>query len=253
MKAAGGPVGLPCCGAMTSTRTQRFPSEFEGLLSARGRRVLRGKDARARGALTRGTFYSETGLLHDRWARHGAEVLAHAFADVMVDLARELPSAFSSVATGMELLPKVCRQLTTPTTPLALERAHDCGLYELLHSDSYKAFVAVLAGQPLRGPESLQVLAYRPGDYAGPHTDNHPQEPSVRHGYTDVHLTFCTPGVVRQLIVYERDGHLSQAASLAESGTLTAYRLPFWHYTTPLETKHPHARRWLILGTFLDP
>jgi hypothetical protein len=237
---------------MATLRTQRFPPEFEALLSARGRRVLHGKDTAARGVLARGPFYVQTGLIHSRWVRDGAEVLAHAFGDLLVDLLRELPSPFSSVATGMELLPKVCRMLTTPTTPQAVERAHDCGLYELLHSDSYKAFVAVLAGKTMRGPETLQVLSYRAGDYAGPHTDNHPQEPSVRHGYVDVHLSFCTSGVTRQLLVYERERHLTEVASLAESGTVTAYRLPFWHYTTPLEVKHAHARRWLVLGTFLD-
>jgi hypothetical protein len=33
------------------------------------------------------------------------------------------------------------------------------------------------------------------------------------------------------------------------------YRLPFWHYTTPLAAKpgaEATARRWVLLGTFLD-
>jgi hypothetical protein len=33
------------------------------------------------------------------------------------------------------------------------------------------------------------------------------------------------------------------------------YRLPFWHYTTPLvgrPGKEDAARRWVLLGTFLD-
>jgi hypothetical protein len=33
------------------------------------------------------------------------------------------------------------------------------------------------------------------------------------------------------------------------------YRLPFWHYTTPLVAKpgaEDAARRWVLLGTFLD-
>jgi hypothetical protein len=40
-------------------------------------------------------------------------------------------------------------------------------------------------------------------------------------------------------------------ASIAGAGMLTAYRLPFWHYTTPLEGQ-PAARRWVVLGTFID-
>ena len=97
----------------------------------------------------------------------------------------------------------------------------------------------------------MQVLCYRPGDYAGPHTDHHPESPDHRDGYVDVHLTFCTPGVREQLIVYEENGHLSAQRSIAKSGTVTAYRLPFWHYTTPLQAK-PEARRWLVLGSFTD-
>jgi hypothetical protein len=36
-------------------------------------------------------------------------------------------------------------------------------------------------------------------------------------------------------------------------GGITAYRLPFWHYTTPLLAKRGRedaARRWVVLGTF---
>jgi len=32
---------------------------------------------------------------------------------------------------------------------------------------------------------------------------------------------------------------------------VSAYRLPFWHYTTPLEGRGAKAARWLVLGTFL--
>ena len=41
---------------------------------------------------------------------------------------------------------------------------------------------------------------------------------------------------------------------VAESGCLTLYRLPFWHYTTPLQAKpkqETKAARWVLLGTFL--
>ena len=40
----------------------------------------------------------------------------------------------------------------------------------------------------------------------------------------------------------------------ARSGRITAYRLPLWHYTTPLVAKRgreAEARRWVLLGTFL--
>ncbi len=36
-------------------------------------------------------------------------------------------------------------------------------------------------------------------------------------------------------------------------GAISIYKLPFWHYTTPLWGKpgrEDAARRWLLLGTF---
>lgn len=237
---------------MSTLRTQRFPDEFEGLLSAKGRRVLRGKDARAAGALARGPFYTADDLIHARWVHDGAELLHRAFEDLLREMTNFLPSPFASTDSGGEKLPKVGRMLTTPTTGEAITRAREIGLLQLLSSESYQAFVAVLAGRRMLGPRTMQVLSYRAGDYAGPHTDNHPTEPEVARGYVDVHFGFCTRGVTRQLLVYEKERQLTEVVSLHASGVVTAYRLPFWHYTTPLEVKHPTARRWLVLGTFVD-
>jgi hypothetical protein len=41
--------------------------------------------------------------------------------------------------------------------------------------------------------------------------------------------------------------------SVAKAAAVTAYRLPFWHYTTPLVGKRGRADavRWVLLGTFL--
>ena len=93
----------------------------------------------------------------------------------------------------------------------------------------------------------------RPGDYAGPHNDHHPQNKDARGGYIDLHLSLCSPGVAHQWLVYSRAGHFSEVVSVARAASLTAYRLPFWHYTTPLVAKRarPDAARWVLLGTFL--
>ena len=76
-----------------------------------------------------------------------------------------------------------------------------------------------------------------------------------KDGYTDLHLTFCNADVGAQLLVYEKQGHLTESASVATQGGVTCYRLPFWHYTTPLQGRRGReakARRWVLLGTFLD-
>jgi hypothetical protein len=55
--------------------------------------------------------------------------------------------------------------------------------------------------------------------------------------------------------VYEQRGHFSQVQDVVMRGGITCYRLPFWHYTTPLVARprrQADARRWVLLGTFLD-
>jgi hypothetical protein len=49
-------------------------------------------------------------------------------------------------------------------------------------------------------------------------------------------------------------GHFTKIKSVAKPGRVTAYRLPLWHYTTPLvarKDREDSARRWVLLGTFL--
>ena len=114
----------------------------------------------------------------------------------------------------------------------------------------FEGVAEALAGRKLASGWGQQVLRYGPGDYAGPHNDHHPQNPRARQGYIDLHVSLCTPGVKHQWLVYSRAGHFSEIASVAGAATITAYRLPFWHYTTPL-VGSPKATRWVLLGTFL--
>ena len=110
-----------------------------------------------------------------------------------------------------------------------------------------------MASRRLASGWGLQVLRYGPGDYAGPHNDHHPQNKDARGGYIDLHLSLCSPGVAHQWLVYSRAGHFSEIVSVAKPASITAYRLPFWHYTTPLSPKQGRAdaARWVLLGTFL--
>lgn len=242
---------------MTRSRLTRFPDEFEALLSPRGRQLLLGRDEVAAGALSRAPFFSDVGLLDEAVLGDCTQILAGAFADLLLDIGQPLPPPNQGLLPYTERLPKVGRMQSIPMGHAAgsreEERAEGCGLVAMVKSESYRAFVAALAGGPVDGPQNLQVLCMRPGDYAGPHTDHHPEEERMSAGYYDVHFTFCTEGVRDQFIVYARDGHFTEQRPIAQAGTVTAYRLPLWHYTTPLQASAPQARRWLVLGTFFDP
>lgn len=234
---------------------KRFPPEFEALLSPAGRRLLKGKH-RAHGALLRGAFFSSAELVDLEQFPRCANLLAKTFNDLLDEVGRPLPPANASKEQFEDNLPKVGRVQTVsifegPRHELAVQRSKEIGLHQMLHSDSFRAFCEALAGEKLDGPQATQVLCYRPGDYAGPHTDNHPDDPRAAGGYVDVHVTITTGGVKDQFIVYERDGHLTEQQSIAANGTVTAYRLPVWHYTTPLITRTPKDRRWLLLGSYV--
>jgi hypothetical protein len=155
-----------------------------------------------------------------------------------------------------ELLPKTSRARTIyfdSRREAGVMAAERIGLVQLMRSASFHAFAEALAGRRLTRRWGLQVLRYGPGDYAGPHNDHHPENKAARGGYIDLHLSLCSPAVAHQWLVYSRAGHFSEIVSVAGPASITAYRLPFWHYTTPLVGTggRVDAMRWVLLGTFL--
>ncbi len=241
---------------------KRFPKEFSSLLTREGRRVLDGKHPTLSGVLATGTtrFVGSEALIDATKARALASLLDASLGERMFPMELAIPrkATWGMKVAYKERLPKSVRvqtaMLDDEKSP-ARGRAEEIGLIAMLRSKSFHAFAEALSGYPLRRQWGLQTLCYRPGDYSGPHNDHHPDEPLGCDGYTDLHLTFCTEGVGHQFLVYEKEGHLSEIQSIATRGGVTCYRLPFWHYTTPLvaqQGREGHGRRWVLLGTFLD-
>lgn len=239
---------------------RRFPDEFAGLLTPKGEALLAGRHPAA-GALAnpRCRFLSLDGLIDRRQALAAALLLEQAMLPHLRLLEAPIPpeTIWGQTRNYAETLPKTMRQRTTHLDnprSAGFRAAKEIGLIGMLRSDSYRAFAAMLAGRPLKAKYGLQAIAYGAGDYAGPHTDHHPEEPDAARGYLDVHLTFVTPGVRDQFLVYAKAGHFTEMVAATKPGLVTAYRLPFWHYTTPLRARAGQAetaRRWLLLGTFL--
>jgi len=243
--------------------TPRLPDEFEGLLSARGRRLLRGDDPLC-GVLSRGgdqapRFISAEGLLDPRRARMALTLLESHLLPLLEPMDEPIPpeTIWRMERNYDEWLPKSVRVRTAyfeSKRERAYAAAESIGLTRMMRSDSFAAFASQLSGRRLRRRWGMQVLCYGPGDYSGPHNDHHPEEPEARDGYLDLHITLATEGVAHHALVYEQQGHLSAMANVNTLGGVTAYRLPFWHYTTPLQARpgaESAARRWLLLGTFL--
>ena len=139
----------------------------------------------------------------------------------------------------------------------ALDVAREIGLAAMMRSASFHR-VAQAVTQSTLDPEcNRQVICYDTGDYSGPHNDHHPETAGTNKGFIDLHVMFSNDSVAQQLLVYEERGYLARAHDVAGAPAIAVYRLPFWHYTTPLVARRgreDRARRWLLLGTFdYDP
>jgi hypothetical protein len=239
-----------------------FPSEFAELLTPKGRRILAGKDAETRGALLRPgqRFVSLRGVVDVRKAAACRQVLESALRDTLTVMEDAIPpeSILGMTENYAELLPKTVRVRTAlleSRRSRSWRVAEEVGLTAMLRSESFAAFAAVVSGRALRRKWGIQVLCYGPGDYTGPHNDHHPEDAEAFDGYVDMHVTLATPAVSHQWLVYAKGGHFTQIESVNTVGGVTVYRLPFWHYTTPLVARPgagEDARRWVLLGTFLD-
>ena len=237
-----------------------FPAQFDRLLTARARAALAAGTSRLAGALSDPArpFIVVPGALDARQCARGLAALETGLADVLAPLAAEIPpqSIWGQTRSFQERLPKVARMSSAylgRRGSRGWARAEACGLIDLLGSDSLRRFGEMLTGRRLSPRIGRQVLCYRAGDYIGPHHDHHPDIPGARDGYLDIHISLVTPAVRRQLLVYARDGHLTEVVDVARHGLITAYRLPFWHYTTPLEARRgggEAARRWVLLASY---
>jgi hypothetical protein len=237
---------------------QRFPREFADLLNHRGRRMLEGRVPAAAGALERANFTALTSAVDAGKARGALRLLEAHVAPHLIRLDQGIPpeSITGQTRNHQERLIKTVRVGTAYLErrgARAWQAAERIGLVAMTGSETWHRFAEMLAGRALDRTSGRQVLCYGPGDYAGPHTDHHPEDARARGGYVDMHLTLAGPGVAHQWLVYAEGGHFRHMLHVNTAGGITAYRLPFWHYTTPLVAKPGRERaahRWVVLGTF---
>ena len=226
----------------------------------KGRRLLAGRSDLA-GALAdpRRRFLAADGLLDSRQVEGARRLLDKALLPHLSRIDRPIPpeATWEMTENYAELLPKTMRVSTATferRRGRAWQAAVEIRLAAMLGSDSFRRFAEALAGRRLAKPWGMQALCYGPGDYAGPHNDHQPENPKAKQGYIDIHLSLPSRDVAQQFLVYAQTGHFTKIESVARPGCITAYRLPLWHYTTPLVAKRGRkqsARRWVLLGTFL--
>lgn len=236
------------------------PREFEDLLTLAGRKVISGA-AGSCGALAdpRRRFLALEGMLIKRRAEALRRLLEAELLPLLLPIDSPIPpeTIWEMTRDYEEWLPKTTRVRTAyleRRRSAAWRRANEIGVIDLLTSESLAAFAERLVGRRVDRRNGQQVLCYGPGDYAGPHNDHHPENPRARPGYLDIHLSLSAKAVEHQYLVYARGGHFTEIVPVHGPGLITAYRLPFWHYTTPLQPqagRQADARRWVLLATYL--
>jgi hypothetical protein len=242
----------------------RFPAELDDLLNRRGRRLLADPPQLESLIARRQTpilFFDN--VIDPGVASECIRLLDEAMYPRLRRMHVPIPrEALTEMTTNYaEELPKTARVRTSTfnsTRSRVLDAAREIGLEAMMMSPSFHRVAQSVTKAPLRSDNwSRQVICYETGDYSGPHNDHHPEREDLRNGFLDFHLMFSNPGVAHQLLVYEERGFLSASREVSQGPAIAIYRLPFWHYTTPLLARNGHeqtARRWLLLGSFdYDP
>lgn len=234
---------------------RRLPVEFSDLLNARGRRILVGRGPSL--AEPRTPYIGLPEMLDAAFAPEIVALLDRKLWPAMARLSAPIPpeAIANQTRANQERLRKTARlwSAALERSGRASDAARAIGLFDLMRSDSLRRFAEIAVGRALKPQPGVQALCYGAGDHVGPHTDHYPELAEARDGYVDVHLGFANIDVRRQILVYEKRGFLSEATDIALKAGIGIYRLPFWHYTTPLEAKPGRertARRWVLLATY---
>jgi len=239
---------------------RRFPREFSEMLTPSGMSILacETKDRRALFARSRKYFVVLDGVVDTEMAEDSVRLLdTHLYPLLSVEQRRIAPDSISRMKENyQEELNKTMHIKTAffrRRDARAYRAADRIGLLSMLYSDTFISFAEAVTGLKLDRNLSVQVSCYEHGDYVGPHNDHHPEEPDFKSGYLDFHVMFTNNAVAHQFLVYEERGHFSRIVDLNIQGGVSIYKLPFWHFTTPLTGKanqEADARRWLLLGSF---
>lgn len=239
---------------------RKFPHQFSDILTPTGISVLEGraKDSCSLFLNTQRYFATFDGAVDKSKAENCVEILdAHLYEHLSVEQRKIPPESITKMKRNYaEVLSKTMHIKTAffrKRSARSYQAAERIGLLRMMRSSTFTDFAEAVTGFKLDRDLSLQVSCYEQGDYVGPHNDHHPENETIKDGYVDFHVMFTNNSVAHQYLVYEEKGHFSKIVDVNIQGGISIYKLPFWHYTTPLAGNPGHeqtARRWLLLGTF---
>ena len=154
---------------------------------------------------------------------------------------------FADIKGNREELPDL-----SPLKSIAYTQVKESGLFDIFQSESwfewFHNFIGADADQFEDQNKSIQFSKYTQGDNIGLHNDYYGTTKKVKW-FLDVHISFVNKWVDHQYMLFGKDT-LNNEVSVAANGSIGIYRLPLWHFVTPLIGKVGHeneAARWLII------
>lgn len=246
--------------ATNNNSMKRFPYEFSGLLTPKGLQTLNGEAPQSSKLFQNGKvkFASFSDLIKRDCVDDCIRLMdKYLYPHLKIEQRRIPPESITAMKQNYEeRLSKTMRIKTAffrRRDARSFQAADRIGLLDFMRSDSLLKFVESITGLQLKADWGVQVSCYEQGDYVGPHNDHHPEDPNLSSGFIDFHIMFSNNAVAHHYLVYEEDGHLSKIVDTNLRGGISLYKLPFWHYTTPLAGiagREQEARRWLLLASF---
>ncbi len=236
-----------------------FPSEFESLLNKKGKDILHGRlSFHPFAKRNSASIEVIKDIINKDVAYKCIQLLNKSFFANLKPLERTIDAQemLEMKTNYSEKLGKTLRMKTVEIRnkkAQVYQKANECGLIQLLNSESLRIFGEKVVGDTFGRPLNNQIICYENNDYVSPHTDHHPENDNINKGYYDIHLMFSNKYVANQLLIYEDKGFLNKVTTISEPSAIAIYRLPFWHYTTPMQGvvgKENMAQRWLLLRSF---
>ena len=138
----------------------------------------------------------------------------------------------------------------------------ESGLLAMCRSDSMRRFAEAITGYRLHQNQrsGVLVICYGANDYLSLHNDvKWPMQAgwvdsAEPIAYVDLHLSFATDATEQQYLVIQQGAFCNRImGGKPVNGTVSVYRLPFWHYATPLIARpgqEDACRRWIVMANY---
>ncbi|MFT3980795.1 MAG: hypothetical protein QM687_10025 [Ferruginibacter sp.] len=235
---------------------QVFPKEFSDILNRKGLDMLSGKNKTVAEDGDRRIKVVQD-IIQPRYAesiltaleKNVFPLLRNCHAPVPASIIEEMTENYSE-KLGKSMKMKSAEINSHSKT---YKMAKDIGLVDMLASESYRGMGQSLMGEKFGRSIGKQIICYEHGNYVSPHNDHHPENENIKDGYFDIQLMLSNKYVQHQWLVYEQQGFLNKFADITSLSGMAVYRLPFWHYTTPMMAKKKSesmAKRWLLLHSY---